>query len=59
MVMESRQRTVAAFHRRGGTLKGLDLLCGPRAPVLQRQRRKPLRERMLVQRRSHRLPYQS
>jgi hypothetical protein len=51
MVMESRQRPVTAFHRRGGALKGLDLLSGPGVPRLQDPYGQPQGEGMLVQRR--------
>ncbi len=49
IVMELRQRTVAAFHCRGGSLKGEDLLRGQRVPSLQRLRRQLLGEGMPVQ----------
>src|SRR5712691_7296133 len=56
MVMELRQSAVAAFHSRGGSLQGMDLLRGPRVPVLQGLRRKPQGERMRVKLGAHRLP---
>lgn len=56
IVMEWCQRTVTAFHGRGGPLQGEDLLRGPRTPRLQGLRRQLLGEGMLVQRALPRLP---
>ena len=57
IVMELRQSAVAPFDRRGGALKGVDLLPGPRLPVLQGLRRQPQGEGMLVKRGFSGLPY--
>jgi hypothetical protein len=51
-----RQRTIAPFHGRGGPLKGLRPLKGPRFPIRQHVGSSPLGESVLVTCGAHLFP---
>ena len=48
IVMQLRQSAIAPFHGRGGPLKGLRPLQGPRLPICQHLGGEPLGDRVLV-----------